>query len=632
MVANTFPPSASGGSTGGIIGAEVPAYEINYTEVNTYTDLPAANTQPNKVFIVRQDSGTWSLGTKKKSGLYYSNGTVWSFMGNSVSLDDTVASNESVYSSSKVTAMVTGVSNEVDVINQALADMNEPNGFIRESPETMGIMELCTDGTTVYSINGDGILSTRSDGKFATGTAYEATANAKEFAIYPNGVSYKVYVEGTLHTITTLQRVTLVNASGLQFVFHQLDGTLASDTVFAFDYFEDRPVTAVVYGNAVTQELVLFGDERHGIQMDGTTHRYLHFTQGTRYVSGMEIQGLASGGTTYSAITSGYAYDEDIYMNPPIQTNAPFYYLDGTSWRIVNDTTHVAHLVTGVAQHNLKTGATYSLAPVTGNDAMIVFFALTNNKLAPYVKILGQSVYADTNAARAGISDALNDLVLAGLPSPEFLPIGAVIVRSAGEVQTLSDGSLYYDLRTAKIGGNGTSSTASTYHQDLLNLQGGIANEYYHLTAVQHTDLTDGGNSSSHKHDDLYSTLAHTHSTYLATTGGVTTGAITGLRETKVAMGTTEINLANGNVFDYTVAGATTFTKANALAAPAVNSFTLRLTNGGAYPITWTSLGTMKWIGGVAPTFTVSGVDRVSFESIDGGTTWEQTGIAKDIK
>lgn len=105
---NTFPPASAGG--GGITGDQVPAYEINYTEVATYADLPAANTQPNEVYIVRQDTGTWLLGTKNKSGLYYSNGVSWSYMGNSISLDDTASSNESVYSSAKVVALLSGKS------------------------------------------------------------------------------------------------------------------------------------------------------------------------------------------------------------------------------------------------------------------------------------------------------------------------------------------------------------------------------------------------------------------------------------------------------------------------------------------------------------------------------------------
>ena len=38
-------------------------------------------------------------------------------------------------------------------------------------------------------------------------------------------------------------------------------------------------------------------------------------------------------------------------------------------------------------------------------------------------------------------------------------------------------------------------------HNSLTGLQGGSANEYYHLTQTQQTDLTDGGFSALHKHE-----------------------------------------------------------------------------------------------------------------------------------
>ncbi|MCK5015073.1 MAG: hypothetical protein KAS66_14785, partial [Candidatus Omnitrophica bacterium] len=45
-----------------------------------------------------------------------------------------------------------------------------------------------------------------------------------------------------------------------------------------------------------------------------------------------------------------------------------------------------------------------------------------------------------------------------------------------------------------------------TNHNETGGIQGGDANEYYHLTLAQHVDLTDGGDSTSHKHDDRYYT------------------------------------------------------------------------------------------------------------------------------
>lgn len=41
---------------------------------------------------------------------------------------------------------------------------------------------------------------------------------------------------------------------------------------------------------------------------------------------------------------------------------------------------------------------------------------------------------------------------------------------------------------------------STTNHEALAGLQGGISGEHYHLTAAQHTDLTDGGDSTSHYH------------------------------------------------------------------------------------------------------------------------------------
>ena len=116
----------------------------------------------------------------------------------------------------------------------------------------------------------------------------------------------------------------------------------------------------------------------------------------------------------------------------------------------------------------------------------------------------------------------------------------------------------------------------------------------------------------------------------LPLTGGTMTGAITAIRETKVAMGADSINLATGNLFTKTIVGATTLTISGALPNGNANSFILELTNGGTGIITWWS--GMKWAGGTAPTLTTAGVDILGFYSHDGGTTWRGMLMAKDSK
>ena len=122
------------------------------------------------------------------------------------------------------------------------------------------------------------------------------------------------------------------------------------------------------------------------------------------------------------------------------------------------------------------------------------------------------------------------------------------------------------------------------------------------------------------------STLA----SYLAKTGGTMTGAITALRETKVAMGANDIDLAAGNLFTKTISGATTLTVSGWLATGNANSFVLELTNGGSAVVTWFT--GVKWTSGVAPTLTAAGVDILGFYSHDGGTTVRGIVLAKDSK
>ena len=129
---------------------------------------------------------------------------------------------------------------------------------------------------------------------------------------------------------------------------------------------------------------------------------------------------------------------------------------------------------------------------------------------------------------------------------------------------------------------------------------------------------------------DIVGNVTGNASLNLPLTGGTMTGAITAIRETKVAMAANNINLTTGNLFTKTITGATTLTISGALPNGNANSFILELTNGGTGIITWWS--GMKWAGGTAPTLTTAGVDILGFYSHDGGTTWRGMVMAKDSK
>jgi hypothetical protein len=110
----------------------------------------------------------------------------------------------------------------------------------------------------------------------------------------------------------------------------------------------------------------------------------------------------------------------------------------------------------------------------------------------------------------------------------------------------------------------------------------------------------------------------------------VTNKVFTGLKETKVAVAASAIDLSLGNYFTKTISGTTTFTVSNVPASGTTASFILELTNGGSATVNWWTGRT--WAGGTAPTLTASGVDVLGFYTYDGGTTWRGFVLATDIK
>ena len=85
--------------------------------------------------------------------------------------------------------------------------------------------------------------------------------------------------------------------------------------------------------------------------------------------------------------------------------------------------------------------------------------------------------------------------------------------------------------------------------------------------------------------------------------------------------GTDAIDVSAGNVVTATVSTSTqTFTFTNPSASGKSCSFTLILTNGGSQTVNWP--GSVDWAGGSAPTLTTSGVDVLTFFTVDGGTIW----------
>ena len=114
----------------------------------------------------------------------------------------------------------------------------------------------------------------------------------------------------------------------------------------------------------------------------------------------------------------------------------------------------------------------------------------------------------------------------------------------------------------------------------------------------------------------------------LQLSGGTLTGAVAEALQ-DVTGETVALNLKTANNFTHAVVADTTFT----VTAHAGSSFqlgTLVLTNGGTSAVTWPD--SFKWADGVPPSLMASGVDVITFFTIDGGETYYaaqvMTGVA----
>lgn len=211
---------------------------------------------------------------------------------------------------------------------------------------------------------------------------------------------------------------------------------------------------------------------------------------------------------------------------------------------------------------------------------------------------------------------------------------------SNGAGVTLRGDIMPFSAEAPKAGGTASAGTSNTVARaDHVHPAQTIGTASGTVSGT--TKLSDATNSTSGADSGVAATPKAVKAAYdkaveaknaadaaLPKTGGTLTGAVveklTSLSGTSVSL-----NLKTANNFTHNVTANTAFT----VTANTGNSFqlgTLVLTNGGARTITWPS--SFKWADGAPPSLMASGIDVITFFTIDGGTTYyaaqAMTGIA----
>jgi len=136
--------------------------------------------------------------------------------------------------------------------------------------------------------------------------------------------------------------------------------------------------------------------------------------------------------------------------------------------------------------------------------------------------------------------------------------------------------------------------------------------------------------------DSALFTVSGVASAALAKAGGVMTGRLDIFTSSVKRIdkgsisGAQSFDLSLGQYFTLTVGGALTPSVANVPAGTIAQGMIWRVTNGGAFVISWPA--SFKWVSGSAPTLTVSGTDLLGFITDDNGVTWRGLVLGKDIR
>jgi len=291
-------------------------------------------------------------------------------------------------------------------------------------------------------------------------------------------LGFNVWLHSNLHTYFS-ESVQIPNESKIHFIY--FDGnteTLMSTSSVSEDLFLEHALVALVYWRADQQKVIYFGDERHGLRMDGATHSHLHLSIGAQYRSGLGLtnfqvdQNASLNSHAQFGCENGVIADEDITItitddspqNIATVANLPVFYRIGTqdNWYRKEATVFPLILPTEVTHYSGTTrlaynhynGSNWVLSEVPNNEFVLVHILATNDINTPIVSVLGNSYNTKTNARKASQIELKE---MQGLPFLEFVKLGTVIYQTANsynntpkaKVVSTDDAENYVDHRTS---------------------------------------------------------------------------------------------------------------------------------------------------------------------------------------
>lgn len=380
--------------------------------------------------------------------------------------------------------------------------------FVNSVTGGLGIGVSATTGSAVEisnTIQADQTEPTGFVGTPGTYTSTIAVTDNRTFSIGPAAgeTEFSFYIKGTKYTRTSTESVTFPDVEGVYAAYYNENGTLsATATPLPGSIFTENAIVAVWRWDTSEQEVIYFGEERHGIVMDGKTHQYLHDTEGTRMIGGhalADINADDDGDLDSSAtlsVEAGTIADEDLFLSAAATTNATqvwyvFSKTDTGDWQRHGPTNFpVRYTANNTPTYNLFSGGTWSQSIIGNLDYVLAHIYRSNSTTAPYIVIQGEAEYGNLAAAREGAADEINDIFQNGLPFVEFHPLGTLIFEHRtsyantprARIRVTDTGDDYVDWRFQQL----TPGAGPGDHGSLA----GLGDKDHPTTALQQTGAT----------------------------------------------------------------------------------------------------------------------------------------------
>lgn len=420
--------------------------------------------------------------------------------------------------------VVNAVDQSVSEAFAQFAELTDVYNELEEARREFSRLRLSGESTLGLDIVGPGgvdvgalpVLQQEPSGFKPAGYTHPSTLSRVDgtltFSIAPTGADFDYYVQGKKFTVSSQQDVNWTDVEGQHFFYFDSSGVLqhTTDTAVVEGVIQgDGALVSYLYWDATNNISTPF-EERHGLQMDGGTHFYLHRTRGARLISGGALGDLVVDGDGSSdthcqfSVGATTIVDEDIelktsetsqQLSVPAQIdiyyllgasadwrqkardNFPFIWADGVTWTDGS----------GRPAYNQFTGGAWQLSVVPDNDYFLVHYFAVGGLDGRIIGILGQALYATAPQARAGAETELGNLLgIIRLFSLEAVPIATVIYHgdtsftntTQTRIVSATDGD-YVNWTQASL----PSGAAATVHANLAGLTGSDDHTQYALLA-----------------------------------------------------------------------------------------------------------------------------------------------------